>query len=101
MRTKAPLTAILSIWSKLHDILLVVEILYYNTRYGRLPGRSERKKQRFYMQDVRRVKTSSKRFLLRSYICVEGQKKLWKVSKNSRIPYGIWNVYRHANLLRA
>lgn len=48
-----------------------------------------------------RVKTRSKHFLLRSYICVEGQKKLRKVSENSRIPHGIWNVYRHANLLRA
>jgi hypothetical protein len=32
---------------------------------------------------------------------VEGQKKSWKVSENSRIPYGIWNIYLHANLLRA
>lgn len=66
-----------------------------------LTRQTRRKKQRFYIQDDIRVKTRSKHFLLRSCICVEGQKKLWKVSENSRIPYGIWNVYRHANLLRA
>ena len=44
MPTKVPLTIIFWIWS-LHEILLVMEILYCNTSYGRLPGRPERKKK--------------------------------------------------------